>query len=68
MPFRLRDEADATISPHPRRQLQCIGIILGTAAVTLRLDVNGLYVRGDLAAGTVRHGAEPMVSICRLMF
>jgi hypothetical protein len=30
--------------------------------------VNGLHVRGNLAAGTVRHGAEPMVSIYRLMF
>ena len=30
--------------------------------------MNGLHVRGNLAAGTVRHGAEPMVSIYRLMF
>jgi hypothetical protein len=34
----------------------------------LRHDVNGLHVRGDLVAGSVRHGAEPMVSTSRLMF
>jgi hypothetical protein len=32
-------------------------MILGTAAATLRHDVNGLHVRGDLVAGSVRHGA-----------